>query len=476
MKRYFKFGTHCDNVLDLIVAALNLNLTIYQKGPKGNIQILDHTTGATAKETHLKFTCDPSNVAHNCYEAILLLDEPTQRHTEEKLTIESAHPSRPHLEQARSWDDAYDVIDLTDDSKITTSEQLDSLQNNKSDKELQFPMHLFVKTAAEWVDGLPHDIDGFKVYKIKCSPQKWVQKSHNLCYFTVSTLRRKDLIGMRKVGRCIWSLYCVCDDFPFKHSAEGRLNTMNFQNVGGHKVCFTCGNIASRKWWGVHKMTENCRESGALTVYHIGVHKCLLKKDTNIYRKQVRDAVLRNWGIGAQDIWEAWRRAMWLSCTNIRSEKAKISWKRNSDKHSLEAVGILKQAMDKEDKYLIYKIINPQFNGQPDYIFKSSALMAQLAIYMDQDGPEHPLQGEEVYSDGCHSRCVGYKTLALFVYHTAMCHILRLATMEVTSKSTHEITIFGELFNEILSNIKGRDYKFNPRAIMVDEKVLTIVP
>ena len=46
--------------------------------------------------------------------------------------------------------------------------------------------------------------------------------------------------------------------------------------------------------------------------------------------------------------------------------------------------------------------------------------MAQLAIDMDQNGPEHPLQGEEAYFDGCHSRCVGYKTLALF-YITRPC-------------------------------------------------------
>ena len=41
--------------------------------------------------------------------------------------------------------------------------------------------------------------------------------------------------------------------------------------------------------------------------------------------------------------------------------------------------------------------------------------MAHLAIDMDQDGPEDPLQGEEAYSDGCHSQCLGYKTLALQV-------------------------------------------------------------
>ena len=47
--------------------------------------------------------------------------------------------------------------------------------------------------------------------------------------------------------------------------------------------------------------------------------------------------------------------------------------------------------------------------------------------------------------------------------------ILRLTTMEVKNKSTHGITLFWELFNDILSNIKGRDYKLNPKAIMVDE-------
>ena len=51
--RYFKLGTYCDNVLNVIVVAtaraLKLNLTIYQKGPKGNIQILKNITHATAK-------------------------------------------------------------------------------------------------------------------------------------------------------------------------------------------------------------------------------------------------------------------------------------------------------------------------------------------------------------------------------------------------------------------------------------------
>ena len=199
-------------LIPIVVATarpLKLNFTIYQKELKGNIQFLIHTTHETAKEAYLKFTCDPSNVVNNHYETILLLNKPTESHTEEEVTIES-HPSST-LEQPISLHDADDVIELTDDSEMTTCQQLDSLENNTSNKELQFPTHVFVNTAAEWVDDLPHNIDGFKLYKIEYSPQEWVKKSQDLRYFKMHSSKRKDLIGTRKVGRCIGNLYCAWD-------------------------------------------------------------------------------------------------------------------------------------------------------------------------------------------------------------------------------------------------------------------------
>ena len=111
--------------------------------------------------------------------------------------------------------------------------------------------------------------------------------------------RRKYLIGTRKVGRCIRNLYCAFDDCPYKLSAEGKRNTTNFQNVDGHKICFSCGNVASRQCCSAHKMTEYCWESESLTVYHQSAHKCPLKPDTIKYGKQVRDVLLRNCGLGA---------------------------------------------------------------------------------------------------------------------------------------------------------------------------------
>ena len=88
---------------------------------------------------------------------------------------------------------------------------------------------------------------------------------------------------------------------------------------------------------------------------------------------------------------------------------------------------------------------------------------------MDQDGPEHPLQGKDTYLNGCHSPCMSLKTIALFVYHPAMWCILRLTTMKVKNEFSCEITLFWELFNEVMSDTKGRDYKFNPKAIMANE-------
>ena len=60
----------------------------------------------------------------------------------------------------------------------------------------------------------------------------------------------------------------------------------------------------------------------------------------------------------------------------------------------------------------------------------------RLTVHMDRIGPENPLQSDEAYFDGSHLWCIGYKTLALFVYHPAMWHILRIATMEMKSEST----------------------------------------
>ena len=58
-KGYFKFGNYCDSVIDLIIIVttkvLNVNLTIYQKGPDEKIHVIEQTADTGGRDIHLKF-------------------------------------------------------------------------------------------------------------------------------------------------------------------------------------------------------------------------------------------------------------------------------------------------------------------------------------------------------------------------------------------------------------------------------------
>ena len=96
--------------------------------------------------------------------------------------------------------------------------------------------------------------------------------------------------------------------------------------------------------------------------------------------------------------------------------------------------------------------------------------MAQMAVDMDQAGPENMLQMENTYFDATHSRVYGFKTFALWLVHPAMLQILRLASMEIRSENYVEISRFFQLFNQMLSQVTGTvGYKFNPRFFVCGE-------
>ena len=74
---------------------------------------------------------------------------------------------------------------------------------------------------------------------------------------------------------------------------------------------------------------------------------------------------------------------------------------------------------------------------------------------MDIDGPPHIFQNENAYFDTTHSCVYGFKSIALWLHHPPL---------------TNDITIFFELFNEILQKeMKNPEYKFNPRTFVCDE-------
>ena len=96
---------------------------------------------------------------------------------------------------------------------------------------------------------------------------------------------------------------------------------------------------------------------------------------------------------------------------------------------------------------------------------------------MDESLPENtPLQNEAIFLDASHLRCIGFKSLALWVYHPGMRKLLYLATIEVQQESTNNIALFFRLFNEVLSKVSGiPDYKFNPALFMFDHNPANMV-
>ena len=256
----------------------------------------------------------------------------------------------------------------------------------------------------------------------------------------------------------------------------------------GIRICAICDNIAEREGCGAKKLVEYDPLSKETTVYHIGHHTCWPKvnreRRTCELRKKIQEKNLRGpakqVGInemicqidkgdmdGAAEECQTWvdRRA---ADRQLQANKPTYG----NDHNSFDAVGLVKRKTDKRDPYYIFEIGNKNYSSgtECDYVFKSSHRMAQMAVDMDQAGPENMLQMENAYFDATHSRVYGFKTFALWLVHPAMLQILRLASMEIRSENYVEISRFCQLFNQMLSQVTGTvGYKFNPRFFVCDE-------
>ena len=91
------------------------------------------------------------------------------------------------------------------------------------------------------------------------------------------------------------------------------------------------------------------------------------------------------------------------------------------DYHSLMAVAIFKKACDIVDKFFVSEINDGRMNHGTDFVFKTSWISAEIRLLMDQElDPGNQLQLEDVYFDGVYTRCHGFISLGLWLYHRAM--------------------------------------------------------
>ena len=76
--------------------------------------------------------------------------------------------------------------------------------------------------SPKWGKHLPDDADCTKIFKIKCLPEEWIERTHDFKYFKMHSSERKGLIGMRKVGMYLGNLYCPYDNTLFKFFTRWR--------------------------------------------------------------------------------------------------------------------------------------------------------------------------------------------------------------------------------------------------------------
>ena len=108
---------------------------------------------------------------------------------------------------------------------------------------------------------------------------------------------------------------------------------------------------------------------------------------------------------------------------------------------SLEALGHVKEGSNKADPFHVYKINSKRPNNKPDYVMISSSKILKLAVDMDVDELDNPLNFEDAFSDGSYIRCIDFISFGLWVLHTPMRRIRCLASMEVRTEKTKELVL-----------------------------------
>ena len=198
-----------------------------------------------------------------------------------------------------------------------------------------------------------------------------------------------------------------------------------------------CGQFAARSDCGVRELIQHSFGSDHVLVYHLGYHSCDMKQEVTNDREYTRKWVKKYPGLSYRNLWttvvqhfldendgtgakNAAKRITYKAYRHCKYKQRMTSDSTEVSTQSIEAVVELKKGSDELDKFYVYEINNSAMNNLPDFVVKSGSTVLQFAIDMDQNGPESILQNEDVYFDGCHSRCKDFVSFGLWFRHQSM--------------------------------------------------------
>ena len=104
-----------------------------------------------------------------------------------------------------------------------------------------------------------------------------------------------------------------------------------------------------------------------------------------------------------------------------------------------------------------------------DYIFQSSTVALKVLLRSDRRSMSNCLQSECLYMDGSFSHLSNFVTLNLWIYHSPLRKLLRVASMVTKRENTKTVAKFWTLINEGIENLtKIQNYKYDGCFIVCD--------
>ena len=292
-----------DIMLPACATALNINIRVWQNdnGFKNVLQFDVYPT-PSQKTIHLLYTrtlnaegipdasLDPNNLCHH-YDALILKSATDDDEEDDGLFPSDEEYMGNSLTQET-------LIATTTTTSITSSDILTYSNDieyqvedvpyhyimynvKKSDwyNPFKLDMSLFMNVVRKVVGTCPFNIDGNKIYQMKCDKSTWKEKVTDGRHWQINWGKNQLLNGERRVAKCQGSIVCTNNNCPM-FQVHNIVNEASFSQgtLEGSYQCANCLHISERQWCGALRASEWDHDRNIMTVWHQGKHICLLKK------------------------------------------------------------------------------------------------------------------------------------------------------------------------------------------------------
>ena len=300
-----KWGSYMLLIIDIMLpacaTALNVNIRVWQNdnGFK-NVLKFDVYPTPSQKTIHLLYTrtliaggipasLDPNNLCHH-YDA-LILKSATDDDEDDGL-----FPS----------DEEYMGNSLTQETLISTTTPITSsdILTYSNDIEYQVedvPYHyimynmkksnwynpfkqdmsLFTNVVTKVVGTCPFNINGNKIYQMKCDKSTWKEKLTDGRHWQINWGKNQLLSSERRVANGQGSIVCTNNNCPmFQVHNIANEASFSWGTLEGSYQCANCLHFSERQWCGALSASEWDHERNIMTVWHQGKHMSVKKTST----------------------------------------------------------------------------------------------------------------------------------------------------------------------------------------------------